>query len=100
MAEQFTAPTKCPKCDGAMEEGVIFPHVSNSKDLFPFGTTDVLMWWKIMLKETKFMGLATGKEKVITSQGLFVYSYRCSQCGYVETYAPAEDNTGREKTDK
>lgn len=68
---------KCPKCDTIMETGFLLDrgdHNSPSQSVWIRGVPEPSFWTGLK------MG---GKEK------LPVLTYRCSKCGYLESYALA-----------
>jgi predicted Zn-ribbon and HTH transcriptional regulator len=74
MAGKFDPPAVCAKCGGAMEAGL-----SMNKDMEH--------WQKVERAAGKFLGRSyEGYKRVGTS--LPVLHYRCTDCGYLEAYAP------------
>ena len=68
-------PKTCHRCDGEMEVGFIFDHV--------FGGSAQLGWGKGKPARSLMVG-------VVSSSGLDPYpitSYRCRECGLLESYA-------------
>ena len=66
----------CPKCRGRMEEGFI-------KDE-GYGTSHPSKWVEGTPEKSFWTGLKTrGKEQVE------IRTFRCTQCGYLESYAKA-----------
>ena len=98
MPENFTPPTRCPKCDGAMEAGAfVGNNVGDGQaGVFIQGTPSAVRWWKVEPREEK--GALTGR----VSQGLalvppdggplLVLHYHCVKCGYLEAYATHQDH--------
>jgi hypothetical protein len=65
---------ECPKCHGSMEEGFI-----KDED---YGNARIPKWVEGAPERSWLMGTKThGKTQ------LEIASYRCSQCGYLESYA-------------
>ena len=58
----------CPKCNGKMEKGILTPQTE--------GGFVALLW----AAKIKFAGIFAGEHKETAT-------YRCEQCGYLETYA-------------
>jgi hypothetical protein len=90
MAGKFDPPAVCAKCGGAMEAGL-----SMNKDMKQLGEdyvfedneTLVEHWQKVERAAGKFLGRSyEGYKRVGTS--LPVLHYRCTDCGYLEAYAP------------
>jgi len=69
----------CPKCGGAMEAGFILdkgiPTGSVSSSEWVDGTPEPSIWTGLKLR---------GRERHP------VTTYRCTACGFLESYAPAE----------
>lgn len=68
-------PRLCPKCEGAMEEGFI----PDRGDLDLLHTTQ---WHGGLADKTFWLG-----RKVADKRKFEVRSYRCSRCGFLESYA-------------
>ena len=87
MAEQVV----CPKCSGTMEEGLQFDHKLNElSDDYVFEDNELRRdrWQKTENATDKFMGREySGKRRV--GPRLVVITYRCTACGYLESYAPS-----------
>ncbi len=66
----------CPKCKSAMEEGFIV-------DFAHGGSKKVSDWVEGELAESFWWGLKTWNREKHR-----VKTYRCIQCGYLESYAP------------
>ena len=70
--------SKCPKCGGALEEGFIRDAVT--------GGSVPSAWYRGRLERSRWMGVKTiGKVKYQ------VRTYRCNQCGFLESYAFEHD---------
>jgi Domain of unknown function (DUF6487) len=69
MADNLT----CPKCKGTMEPGVI-PDMANAK-VWPSS-------WQRNSERGYFGGLKSWKVKRIE-----IIAFRCTRCGYLESYA-------------
>ena len=67
-------PTECPKCGGAMSEGVIAEKGDAGWKVASFlpGAPEVSRWW----------GLKVRKKDLVP-----ISSWRCGRCGYLESYA-------------
>ena len=90
MMSKFMVPAVCPKCSGVMEEGLNF-----EKDLFQLSDDYVIeekervreYWQKTLDAVEKFLGReSVGKRRV--GPRLAVVTFRCVDCGYLESYAP------------
>ena len=68
------APT-CPKCGAPMEEGFILDNAH--------GTRVQSEWIEGLPERTRWTGL-----KLKGKEHLPVTTFRCLQCGYLESYAP------------
>jgi predicted nucleic-acid-binding Zn-ribbon protein len=86
----FTPPQSCPKCGGAMQEGLTeinSESVKRSAGNPALGARVVLggspSWWAIEAPEKP--GIA---DKVLAGTPIQVLTYRCQQCGFLESYAP------------
>lgn len=73
-----TNPT-CPKCSSAMEEGFM-PDIGEGPAL--------TRWHPGEPVPIRFLGSNMGIFKVNLKQLRPVVTYRCTQCGYLESYAP------------
>ena len=73
-----TAPT-CPKCSGAMEQGYI---PDEGKGNF------LANWYPGTPEALRFLGMNTGIAKTNEKRRRPVVTYRCTQCGYLDSYAP------------
>ena len=69
---------KCPKCDGAMEEGYCLDHSA-------LGGAGQQRWGKGKPKRSFAHG-------TVPSSGLrfIVTTYRCCKCGFLEAYAESD----------
>ena len=80
----------CPKCSGAMEEGLQFNHKLNEvSDNYVIEINELTRdrWQKTEDASDKFLGREySGKRRV--GPRLSVITYRCAVCGYLESYAP------------
>lgn len=70
----MSTPTKCPKCDGEMQEGFILDssHGSRLVSRWIAGKPEVSFWVGMKIHD---------KEQHQTQ------SFRCTKCGYLESYA-------------
>jgi hypothetical protein len=78
----MTSPVpKCLRCGGAMQQGYIVDRVS--------GWYDPTKWFEGELVIGKLGGIKKAKSKPF-----LVSTYRCVQCGYLESYAakPNDNN--------
>ena len=91
MAETFTPPTKCLRCGGAMEEGLgITKDMAQLSDDYVFEDSEPVRehWQKVERAQAKFMGRQyQGYRKA--GPRLIILHYRCVDCGFLESYAPA-----------
>ncbi len=69
----------CPKCAGAMEEGFL---PDQSEGFY------VPHWQPGSPEPVRFLGGNVGTFKVNKDQWRPVITYRCTQCGFLESYAP------------
>ena len=71
-------PTRCPKCDGAMVLGFIFGFHAGGKRLVSSWVEGApeKSWWRVT--------------KVPPEKCLPVGTFRCSACGFLESYARPE----------
>jgi predicted nucleic-acid-binding Zn-ribbon protein len=69
---------KCPKCEGEMEEGMTVEYKSP-------GGFDVNI--NLPKKETWGKGLKSGFWMNSVEEERAVVTYRCKECGYLESYA-------------
>ena len=80
----------CPKCSGVMEEGLQFNFKLNElSDDYVIETVELTRdrWQKTEDATGKFFGSEySGKRRV--GPRLAVITYRCTGCGYLESYAP------------
>jgi hypothetical protein len=69
---------RCPKCEAAMQTGFIvdkgLPHGSVSTPEWAEGTPEPSFWSGVKLRGVVVHPVVT---------------YRCTRCGYLESYAPA-----------
>ncbi len=73
-------PLRCPKCDGPMVQGFIVDHHAGGKRLVSTwveGAPEKSRWW-------------SGAAKVPADKCLPVGAFRCSVCGFLESYARPE----------
>lgn len=93
MAENFAPPAKCSKCGGDMEQGLgITKDMAQLGNDYVFEDSDVLRehWQKVERTSAKSFGRQyQGYRKV--GAPLIILHYRCVNCGYLESYAPAGD---------
>ena len=71
--------TKCPKCGGSLEEGFI-------RDAIPGGGSVPSAWYQGPLERSFWMGV-----KTLGRVHYQVRTYRCTQCGFLESYAREHD---------
>ena len=71
-------PTRCSKCNGEMVQGFIFESEGHRLDTWVEGTPKK-SWWG---------GATAPKEECVP-----VATFRCSGCGYLESYARPEFGT-------
>ena len=69
--------TDCPKCQGKMTGGVI---VDNGH-----GAATVSQWQPGPAIMSRWLGLKIRKKELIPT-----VTYRCTRCGFLESYAPPE----------
>ena len=69
---------KCLKCGGTLEEGFI-------RDAVPYGSVPSA-WYRGPLERSRWMGVKTAGK--VHYQ---VRTYRCTQCGFLESYAFERD---------
>jgi hypothetical protein len=69
----------CPKCKARMEEGFIIEYMD-------FNHTQVSNWVEGQPTDNRVLGLSAGL-KTKDRRMLPVSSFRCTGCGYVESYA-------------
>lgn len=90
MTGKFTAPTVCPRCSGTMEEGLRFDSkLGELSDEYVIEEKELVRerWQKTETAAGKFLGREyTGKRRL--GPRLAIVSYRCVDCGYLESYAP------------
>jgi hypothetical protein len=68
------APSKCVRCDGDMQEGYLVDRNG--------GWYEPTKWFEGELKLGRLGGVAKSEHKPV-----IVTTYRCVQCGYLESYA-------------
>lgn len=90
MTGKFAIPTVCPKCSGAMAEGLNFDKdLAQLSDEYVIEVNELIReyWQKTENAKGKFLGREyEGKRRV--GPRLAVITYRCVECGYLEAYAP------------
>lgn len=69
----------CPKCAGAMEEGFT---VDRGNAVF------VANWQPGRPEPEHFLGMNMGSPVAKRNQWRPIVTYRCTQCGFLESYAP------------
>jgi hypothetical protein len=93
----FAAPTTCTKCGGLMEEGLAVDNGTDVHKAHPAYGTNVSMggsasWWQIVDAEPNSSAGPFGDtfrvDKVIHGDKIQIFTYRCTNCGYLEAYAP------------
>lgn len=65
---------RCPKCDGQMEEGYVLDHT--------YGTCVQARWIQGKPVRSFWFGL-----RLSGAEQRLVRSYRCTKCGFLESYA-------------
>ena len=85
MADKFNPPTTCRICGGAMEAGTVKTTRENYTiiERYPFDQlTSGELWYKLDLNKD-------GKYVMLNPQGgpFMVVHFRCTDCGYLESYA-------------
>ena len=65
----------CPKCQARMEEGYIVDYTYSGRG--------VSTWIEGAPERSRWTGLRIAKRRVLTTE-----SWRCTACGFLETYAP------------
>ena len=91
MAGKFTPPTVCPKCSGAMEAGIEFEQgLSQLGDEYVIEQKELVRayWQKTEIAKNKFLGREYEGLRRLGPR-LAVVTYRCTECGYLESYAEA-----------
>lgn len=92
MADNLYPPTKCPKCAGVMEAGILVTDEIVSEGDLVSELASVNTWWKVELREHKGLlgGKKTQAQVLIMPDGgpLTVFHYRCANCGYMKWSAP------------
>ena len=66
----------CPKCGGGMVDGYVV-------DFGDSGARTIPSWREGEPRKSIWMGLKLGKTNPIE-----ITTWRCSRCGYLESYAP------------
>ena len=74
-----TAKLKCPKCKREMEEGFI-------ADFYGGGTARPGKWVEGQPEKSFWTGIKTSGKELIR-----ITTYRCTGCGYLESYARPGD---------
>ncbi|HYG61415.1 MAG TPA: PF20097 family protein [Thermoanaerobaculia bacterium] len=71
----------CPKCSAAMEKGVIvdYTHGAATQAEWAEGEPKYSIWTGLKLRGHE-------RHRIVT--------YRCTRCGYLESYAPTDSNKG------
>ena len=64
----------CPKCNASMKEGVVLDHTQ--------GQRAVTTWLEGPVEKSALFGVKVHGHKLLE-----VMSYRCTACGYLESYA-------------
>ena len=89
MAAKFTPPIVCPKCSGAMEAGIKFEQgLAQLGDDYVIEEKELVRayWQKTEATKGKFLGREYEGLRRLGPR-LAVVTYRCAQCGYLESYA-------------
>ncbi len=92
----FEPPTTCIKCGGSMEEGLAVDNAKTVPEGYPAYGKRVSLggsasWWQITPADP---GLKVGPigdftaDRVLAGQKKQIFTYRCPDCGYLESYAP------------
>jgi len=93
----FQAPTICVKCGGQLEEGLAVDNAKVVPEAHPAFGKNLTMggsasWWKIIPAAPNTsagpFGDTFAVSKVIAGEKKQIFTYRCSDCGYLEAYAP------------
>jgi predicted nucleic-acid-binding Zn-ribbon protein len=94
---EFQPPTTCIKCGGQLEEGLAVDNSKQVQDDHPAFGENLSMggspsWWRITPANPDasvgVLGHSFKVAKIITGEKRQIFSYRCSDCGYLESYAP------------
>ncbi len=88
----FTPPEKCLRCGGPMEKGLGITKDMAQLNDYVFGNNDPLRehWQRVEWSQMKFLGsVMEGYRKIGTP--LIILHYRCKSCGFLESYAPSDD---------
>ena len=72
------APSRCPKCDGEMEQGFVLDEIPGGQ---------IASRWAGGIPRTSFW---TGVKAVPANEVIPVGAFRCASCGYLELYARSE----------
>jgi predicted nucleic-acid-binding Zn-ribbon protein len=102
MVHALQPPSSCIKCGGSLVEGLA---VDNSKIVpegYPaYGKKLKLggsaSWWRLVPAEKNarkagpLPGADFEADKVVAGERFQIFTYRCEQCGYLESYAPQAD---------
>lgn len=101
MTDPFQPPTTCVKCKGTMEEGFTVDNNKPVHDGYPAYGKKVKLggsssWWRLVPAEPNAKAGLLGEfavARVLAGEPYQVFTYRCSQCGYLEAYAPSTQST-------
>ena len=78
---KYIAPTACPKCKGIFELGFTADYYTGATK--PWASVhERLRWFAGKPKPAAFGGF-----KVSDTESATVKTFRCAQCGYLESYA-------------
>ena len=72
----------CPECRSRMEEGFI-PDMSQ-------GAAVQMFWHAGTPEDQTFLGLKMGTIKIDKSEAVKITAYRCTRCGFLQSYARKE----------
>jgi hypothetical protein len=72
------SPSRCPKCDGAMEQGFVLDATHGGI---------IVSRWAAGVPRKSFWG---GTKSVPQDQIFHIGVFRCESCGYLESYARPE----------
>ena len=72
----------CPECRSRMEEGFI-------PDLI-YGRVVQMFWHPGTPEDQTFLGLKVGGIKIDQSEAIKITAYRCTRCGFLQSYARKE----------
>ncbi len=73
----FQPGAECPKCQGSMEKGFLLDRTH--------GGAHQGMWCPGEPKPSFWPGHVKSAHK---ASGIYIVTYRCAACGYLESYAP------------